>query len=159
MKRRPVTRRLSGAYQRGEGLVEVLVAVLVLAIGLLGIAMMQTRALSGNNSTTARSMAVVASYSILEAMRIDRANAIASKYNTTMYGNNCTVTTTTTALAQNQLINWCNDLAAKLGPLRTTQGKVNCDTNGTCLITIQFDDSKVGQGGDAAMTVKTQAAL
>lgn len=157
MKRRLVSKHLSGAYERGEGLVEILVAVLVLAIGLLGIAMLQTRALSGNNSTMARSVAVVASYSILEAMRIDRANAIAGKYNTTMYGNNCTVTTT--ALAQNQLVSWCNDLADKLDPLRTTQGKVDCDSNGSCLITIQFDDSRLGKGGDAAMKVKTQAAL
>ena len=71
---------------RGVGLVEVLVAVLILAVGLLGITLVQTRSLGNSNSAMGRSMAVVATYSILEAMRVDRANAVAASlpYNQTV---------------------------------------------------------------------------
>ena len=58
--------------QSGVGLIEVLVAVLVLSIGFLGIAALQAMSLSTNNSDMARSMATIASYSIMDAMRADQ---------------------------------------------------------------------------------------
>ncbi len=167
MNLRPVSKRLSGfplacARQYGASLIEVLIALVILTVGLLGIALMQVRALSGNNSTMSRSTAVVASYSILETMRSDRANAIAGAYNTTMTGNSCTVTTT--AWAQSQLVSWCNDLAVKLGPTTSTIGIIDCGTTGSgvCTVTITFDDSRIGttaQGGTSAQSVVTKAAL
>ena len=167
MNLRPVSKCFAGSIpgfvsQRGVGLIEVLMAVLVLAIGLLGIALMQTRALAGNNSTSARSMAVVESYSILESMRADRANAVSNSYNRTMTGDSCTVSPTTTALATSQLVSWCTDLAAKLGATSSTTGLISCDAAGICTITITFDDSRIGDsqhGGNSAQTVITKAAL
>ena len=61
--------------QRGVGLVEVLVAVTVLAIGMLGIAAMQATALRNRQSAVERSEAVVHSYAILERMRANHAVA------------------------------------------------------------------------------------
>lgn len=161
MNRLPASNRLSRlarvAGQRGVGLIEVLVSVLILAIGLLGVAMVQTRGLSSNNSSMARSMAVMASYSILDVMRADRTNAIGGNYNKTLTGDSCTVSTTT--FAQSQLISWCQNLALNLGNTSTTIGTVACDTSGVCTITIQFDDSRVGAGSSAAQQVVTKAML
>lgn len=142
--------RPGAAYQRGVGMIEILVATLILSIGLLGIALMQVRALSGNNSTMSRSMAVIASYSILDAMRADRANALAGNYNQTMSGDTCTVSTTT--LAQSQLISWCTDMANKLGNVSTTQGIISCGTDGTCTVTVKFDESRVGAAANTGTT-------
>src|SRR5690625_4897984 len=50
--------------QKGVGLIEVLVAVLVLSIGLLGLAQLQAKSLSTNGSAMTRSMATMFSYSI-----------------------------------------------------------------------------------------------
>ncbi|HCO43738.1 MAG TPA: type IV pilus modification protein PilV [Gammaproteobacteria bacterium] len=141
-------------HQHGVGLIEVLVSVLVLSIGLLGIAWVQTRALSSNNSSMARSMAVVASYSILDALRADRVNATA--YNGTVTTNACPDPGT---LVQTQLSNWCNELAAALGAVANTTGEVTCAADGECTITITYDDSRIGAGGNATQTVVTKGML
>ncbi|HKM36557.1 MAG TPA: type IV pilus modification protein PilV, partial [Thiopseudomonas sp.] len=56
-------------YQRGVGMVEVLITALVLAIGLLGLSALQLTALKNNHSSMQRSIAVVQSYTIIEAIR------------------------------------------------------------------------------------------
>ncbi|WP_370304873.1 type IV pilus modification protein PilV [Sinimarinibacterium flocculans] len=143
--------------ERGVGLIEVLVSVLVLSIGLLGIAWVQTRALSNNNSSMARSMAVVASYSILDAMRADRVRAMAGDYDVAdMAANNCPAAG---SLAQTQLRNWCLELGATLGAVASTKGTVDCDTEGECTITVTFDDSRIGEGGTGSQTVVTKGML
>lgn len=147
--------------QRGVGLIEVLIAVLVLSIGFLGIAALQAKSLSTNNSAMTRSMAVVASYSILDAMRADRTNALAGAYNQTVVADNCPATGT---LAQTQLNTWCTELGQNLGALATTTGTVNCTATGDCTVTITFDESRVGttSGGTSntgVSTVTTRAML
>lgn len=142
--------------QRGVGLIEVLIAVLILSIGLLGIALVQTRALSNNNSSMARSMAIVASYAILDAMRADRTSALGGAYNGTVAANACPQAGT---LAQQQLRSWCSQLGATLGAVSTTTGVVNCAASGDCTVTIQFDDSRVGAGGSSSQQVVTKGML
>lgn len=147
------------ARQSGVGLIEVLVAVLILSIGLLGISFVQALALTGNNSSMSRSMAVVASYSILEAMRADRVNAVAGSYNQTLTGNSSCTVASTTALAAAQLAAWCVELRNTLGIADTTTGTVACNANADCTVTIQFDDSRIGAGGSATERVITRAVL
>jgi type IV pilus assembly protein PilV len=152
---------LSRKAQIGVGLIEVLVAVLVLSIGFVGIAAMQARSLSTNNSALARSMATVASYSILDAMRADIAGAEAGNYNGTVKANACP--DAGSALDTEQLSAWCNQLGSTLGASASTSGNVDCSavTNSTalCTVTIQFDDSRAGEGGGSAQQVVTRAML
>lgn len=68
--------------QRGAGLIEVMVAVLVLAIGLLGIAGMQLVSLQNNHSAALRSQAVVLAYDALDRMRANRDAAFIGSYAT-----------------------------------------------------------------------------
>ena len=56
----------------GVGLIEVLVALTILSVGLLGVAAMQVLALRNNTSATDRSMAVILSYSIIDSLRGNR---------------------------------------------------------------------------------------
>jgi type IV pilus assembly protein PilV len=146
--------------QAGVGLIEVLVAVLVLSLGVLGVAALQTRSLSNNSSTMAISMATVASYSILEAMRADKTNALAGSYSnggSAIAANSCPSAGST--LATWQLNNWCTkQLAAYLPAVSTTTALISCTaTNGSCTVTIQFDDSRAG--GSSTQQVKTTAGL
>ena len=136
--------QLGGRCQSGIGMIEVLIAVLVVSIGFLGMAALQAKALSTNNSAMARSMATVASYSILDAMRTDLARAEAGNYNTAtpMKANACPAAAAT--LASVQLNNWCQQLGATLGATATTTGAIACNALGACTITITFDDSRVG---------------
>lgn len=150
------------AAQRGVGMIEVLVAVLVLSIGFVGIAALQARSLSTNNSAMARSMATVDSYSILDAMRADLTNAVANSYDGTVVGDACPAAGT--ALATVQLNQWCTQLAAGLGAAKTTTGTIKCapaagTSTAYCTVSITFDDSRAGVGGSATQTVTTQAML
>lgn len=147
--------------QAGVGLIEVLVAVLVLSIGVLGMAALQTRALSNSGSSTSQSMATIASYSILEAMRVDRVNALQNvMYNKTVTADNCPAVGTT--LAQLQINSWCTQLGKSLGAVASTTGKIVCSSTGTCTVTVTFDDSKAGANTSnqvVTQTIITQAGL
>ncbi|BFI95600.1 MAG: hypothetical protein RSP_11100 [Rhodanobacter sp.] len=147
--------------QAGVGLIEVLIAVLVLSIGFLGIAALQARSLSMNNSSMARSVATINSYSILDAMRADLASAQSGAYNKTVTANNCSTNTST--LASTQLGQWCRQLAAGLGASASTTGTINCTgLLGDCTVTVTFDDSKSKSSSTDAsgtQTVVTRAML
>lgn len=154
-------RRRGSAYgQAGVGLIEVLIAVLVLSIGFLGVAALQAMSLSTNNSAMARSMATIASYSILDAMRADLVNAKAGSYNTASVAANACPAAGTTLITL-QLNQWCNQLGQGLGVAATTTGAISCAATGTgdCTITVTFDDSRAGVGGSSVQTVVTKGML
>lgn len=138
--------------QAGLGLIEILVAVLVLSIGILGVAALQTRALVGSGNSIGRSMATVATYSIVDALITDRDNALTSDYNTTVVGNACPAGT---SLVKTQLHDWCESLARNLGAADTTKGTVACDANGNCKVTIEWNDTRTRSdaGGGIQMLV------
>jgi type IV pilus assembly protein PilV len=71
------TRRRSGGFS----LIEVLIAVLILAIGLLGLAGLQTYSLQSNLNAYQRSQANTLIYEIIDAMRTNREIARAGGYN------------------------------------------------------------------------------
>ena len=149
--------RSSRAGQSGVGLIEVMIAVLVLSIGFLGVGAMLAMSLSTNNSAMKRSYATMDSYSILDAMRADLSNAKGGSYNTTVTGNACPQGSGT--LAATQLSKWCGQLAQDLGATATTSGTVLCSGTGECTITIQFDDSRSGVQGAKQQQVITKAIL
>lgn len=149
-------KRCDCRQQAGVGLIEVLVAVLVLSIGFLGIAALQARSLSMNNSAMAHSMATIDSYSILDAMRADLNNAQGHAYDGTVTGNACPTATDT--LAKAQLAQWCKQLAAGLGASASTTGNINCSGSlGACTVTVRYDDSK--SKSSAADTTGTQTVI
>ncbi|MCU0976326.1 MAG: type IV pilus modification protein PilV [Steroidobacteraceae bacterium] len=76
------SQRIARRRQAGMTLVEVLVALLVLSIGLLGIAALQTTGLRATQASGARSQAVMLSYDIIDRMRANRQDAIAGDYDT-----------------------------------------------------------------------------
>jgi len=147
--------------QRGVGLIEVLVAVLVLSIGFLGMAAMQARSLSMNNSAMARSMATMDSYSILDAMRADLVSAQSGTYNGQVTASACPTATGT--LADAQLTQWCSQLALNLGASASTTGTIKCTgSQGICTVTVTYDDSKSESAAtdtSGTQTVITQAML
>lgn len=144
MQMMPDKQPLASPQQRqaGVGLIEVLVAILVVSIGFLGMAALHARALSTNNSAMARSMVTIASYTMFDAMRADLASAMAGAYNKTVTANNCP--DAGDSLASKQLNRWCEQLGATLGAEESTTGKIACSNTGKCTITITFDDSRAG---------------
>lgn len=70
--------------QCGLSLIEVLVAVLVIAVGLLGLAGLQAGALQSNRVAYERTQASLLAYDIVERMRANRDAAIAGDYDNTL---------------------------------------------------------------------------
>ena len=70
--------RAKKTEQAGSSLIEVLIAVLVVSVGLLGTAGLQLASLKNNQSAMQRSEAVVLTYSILDRMRANRDVAAAT---------------------------------------------------------------------------------
>jgi type IV pilus assembly protein PilV len=68
------------AMQGGMTLIEALVALLVLSIGLLGVAGLQFQALRGNHGAHLRSQATILAHDIADRMRANRTDALAGAY-------------------------------------------------------------------------------
>lgn len=71
-------RRLSASA--GFSLIEVLVALAVLSIGLLGLAMLQVQGMKFTNESYLRTQATVLAYDIVDRMRSNKAGADAGNY-------------------------------------------------------------------------------
>ena len=104
---------------RGFTLLEVMVALLVMSVGLLGIAKMMVLSARANDSAYMRSQATALAYTILDAMRANRPSAIAQGYDTAVVvpaAQACTVAAPCTSgqTAQNDTFLWNQSLATEL---------------------------------------------
>lgn len=72
--------RKSAMHQEGVGLIEVLVALLVLSIGFLVSANMQLRGMRSNQESYYQSQALMLANEIMDRMRNNRAGVAAGKY-------------------------------------------------------------------------------
>ncbi|MFZ5638029.1 MAG: type IV pilus modification protein PilV [Pseudomonadota bacterium] len=136
---------------RGVGLIEVLVAVLVLAIGLLGVAAMQATALRNSQSSLERSQGVVHVYTILDAMRANPQAARNGAYNMSM---TCTVPGGGGLVDEDKRA-WMTAVQNNLGP--TACGQVQC-VGALCSITVRWDDSR-GSSGSTTQTFSTTTRI
>jgi type IV pilus assembly protein PilV len=95
--------------QRGTTLIETLVALVVLSVGLLGIAALQMTSLRNNRGAHLRSQAQVLAYDITDRMRANRTEALANAYVIAI-----AATPAGAGLVLTDLQEWKNTLAATL---------------------------------------------
>lgn len=102
----------------GFTLIEVLIAVLVLSIGLLGLAALQTSGLGMNHSAYLRSQATILASDMADRMRANRAalNAYDNVSTTPSATAGCSTTAgcSSNQLAQDDMVAWAADVAAEL---------------------------------------------
>jgi type IV pilus assembly protein PilV len=127
---------VSPSNRRGFSLIEVMVAILVLAFGMLGVAAMQAVSLKNSQSSFERSQGVLETYAIVDAMRASRSLAIIGDYN---LANWTCAPPDATSLATAELAGWINSLKANLSS--TACGKIAC-SNAGCLVEVRWDDSR-----------------
>lgn len=142
----PRARRTSGFT-----LIEVLVSLIVLGIGLLGVAKLMLVSTRTNDSAYLRTQALELANGMLDNMRANRASAVLSSYQVALgpYANpgvNCLLGTPCTAaqLATYDLYQWKTRLSAPTGALPGGDGTVTMATAGsdtTATITVQWDDT------------------
>lgn len=140
----------------GVSLIEILVSVVIIGIGLLGIAAMQSMALRGGQSSLESSQAMMQTQSILESMRANRANAGA--YVTAGMLCDPDEVAAGNALAADDLTNWVQALKATMGleDDDTTCGQIAVDGNGTWTVTVQWDDSRGGGAAERQVATETR---
>jgi type IV pilus assembly protein PilV len=145
--------------------VEVLVALLVMSIGLLGVGKLVLFSARSNDSAYLRSQATALAYSILDDMRANRLTALNTGYdvaaanavaNPGVLCNQGAACTTGAQLAQFDLYQWSTRLRA-LGPSGNGSVKTNAvtdPTSGTTIytatISVSWDDTVARQTFDGA---------
>lgn len=154
--RRP-TRHKSTGNEGGFTLIEVLVTVIVLAIGLLGLAGLQLSGLRYSYSAYQRSQATILANDIADRMRANRVVAEAGSYDIALgampgaasctgTGANCSVGN----LAAADLYEWKQSLAELLP---SGDGSV-AQNGGVFTVTIQWDDTR-GEEAPKSLAMET----
>lgn len=134
----------------GFSLVEVLVALVILSIGLLGLAGLQTRGVRDNHGAYLRTQATLSAKDLVDRMRANRSAALAGAYDVD-FGVEVAPGAT---VATQDLSQWQAALAQLPGP---GQGKVAVDkANRRVKVEISWDDSR---GAEARAILKLETEL
>ncbi len=123
--------------ESGVSLIEVLVAVLVTATGVLGAASMQINAVRYNQAANTRSTAVFLANDISDRMRANRANALAGTYNIALAAD----APTGNLIYQQDVREWLQEVANRLPG---GDGAVS-QSNTTFTITLQWNESRLAK--------------
>lgn len=130
--------------QRGFTLLEVLVALIVLSIGLLGLSGLQTTSLRSSHSASLRTHATILSADILDRIRANRVAALgASKSYDIAFADvanpaACATDCTAQQIADRDLYEW----QFYVKRLPAGEGSVEVDDDGTVTVQIQWADSR-----------------
>ncbi|EEH67884.1 type IV pilus modification protein PilV [Acinetobacter haemolyticus] len=137
-------------HQRGVGLVEILVALMILAIGVLGFVALQYRALEASAESTSRVQAISIARDLAERIRVNR-NAFAvyqeeiqtaSKQKT--FQTDCVATACTDSDLADFDVSQVANRAASLG---MTMNIMDCqNTNNRSCIYVAWGDSSATDG-------------
>jgi type IV pilus assembly protein PilV len=157
------------AAQGGFTLVEALVALVILSVGLLGVAKLVMAAVHADDSAYMRGQATQLAYEMLDEIRANRPAAIDGSYANAAAAADCSTTACSPdTLAGEDLYEWQQRLA---GALPSGAGTVTMatDANGNpvATITVSWDDSQAqwsfgtssSTAHPAAMTLTLESVL
>jgi len=163
---------LRSRFIRAFSLIEVLVSLVILAIGMLGIASMLMISHKANASSTLRQQAIQSAYNIIDRIRANRQAAINGNYTVSNIvssgqptlpsspSTNCTTTTcSTTQLATYDTWQWLTTDVTQLpngcGSITTAPSGINT----LITITVQWDDSPTQRALGVANPAPTQFVI
>ena len=142
--------------QRGVSMLELLVSLLIFTFGMLGLAGLQTRTLTYNQSSLFRSQAAALTDDVLDRMRSDRKKALSAFWDTPLATAVSAMPSST--FAETDVKDWKSQVenllpSGQASIVTTTAAGADY---GTVTITIQWDDSR---GTDAAQVFETKTKL
>ncbi len=133
-------------HLNGFTLLEVLVALLILSIGLLGLAALQANTLKINHGALQRTQAIFLTYDMMDRLRANRVAALAGQCDIAMGA-----TLGGTDLCDVDVTDWQDNHVATFLP--SGQGFIDCSTTvNVCVVTVQWDEGRQG-GGTIQFTI------
>ncbi|MGB9429813.1 MAG: type IV pilus modification protein PilV [Gammaproteobacteria bacterium] len=138
----------------GFSLLEVLIALVILSVGLLGIAGMLSTTVKGNDSAYMRTQATALAYNIIDRMRANQNSAQSGDYDIALGTpapgsstscNGGSANCSTTALADYDLSQWKQSLASPTNGLPAGDGSIAIAPVGGVFmvtVTVQWNDSR-----------------
>lgn len=170
-----LTIRPKTASQTGFTLIEVLVAMLILSIGLLGMAGLQSLSFKMNQSAHLSSQATFLSYDMIDRMRANRKAALNGDYNQDL---GCDIPAASTVVADQDRRSWLQEVCGMtdnngdhvpgLLPQEgdKTGAAIDVDSSGIATITLKWFDARwsdrnqgANTNNDQIRSVKIQAEL
>ncbi len=137
--------------QQGVTLIEAMIALLVISVGLLGIASLQITAMNQNTSSLNHSQAVWMAYNMADRIRANT-NAQFLNYNgidtSVGYSQDCL---TVNCSAAQMLVADAADWETLVGNLPAGRGTIASNADGL-LVTVMWDDDGTGATGTACGT-------
>lgn len=128
----------------GFSMFEVLISLLVISVGLLGLASMQMVSMKATYNAGSRAQAVHYTYEMIERLRGDPARAVNSMYNSS-FGDMPSVNGSTpsgVASAREQVIGWKRELK---NALPEAQGQVEVGGDGLATVTVRWNEGRGSQ--------------
>ncbi len=151
--------------QQGFSLLEILVAMIIIAIGILGVAGIQVTALKFTKGSESRMNAVQMSYDLIDRMRANKPGARGGEYSglSNYAATTCSPTAPTASprLADTDVETWRNALACNLpsgvGKAVITPGASSADPV-SIEVRVQWDESRL-KGGSSTNEYVTRTLL
>ena len=136
---------MNKSRQKGAGMIEVLVTVIITAVGLLGASAMQAKLQLSELESYQRAQAVMIMHDMANRMMANR-NNVASYASTTTYGGTTACPTSDTTLLQRDLKEWCETLqgasetlsSSNVGAMIGGRGCIENVSPGTYMITVSW---------------------
>lgn len=125
--------------QRGVGMIEVLVTVIIMAVGLMGLASLQMHNLKSVNGTEQRTLATLMAYDLAERIRSNKGAGLAAYRAEGAIGAVACSDCSLAQIAQDDLHNWQAELTAS--GLNEAVGRVTFDAAGHLEIKISWDQA------------------
>ena len=137
-------------YLNGFTLLEVMIALLILSIGLLGLAALQANSLKINHGALLRTQATFLTYDMMDRLRANRTAALAGQCDIALGA-----TISGTSMCAVDVTDWQDNFVGVLLP--SGQGFIDCSTTANvCLVTVQWDE---GRQGGSTITFSITADL
>lgn len=130
---------LMPSHQQGFSLIEILVTVVVLSVGLLGLAGLQATSVRFNHSAYLRSQATSLAYDIADRMRVNRQAALNNNYTGSVTRTCQSNVALAGTVAAQDIAAWGNALACAL-PLG--RGNIVRGAGNIFTVTVLWDDSR-----------------
>lgn len=149
----------SGFLRRGFSLLEVLIAILIFSVGMLGLAALQGFSVKSNQSSNFRTQATALAYMIIDRMRANQQGVLNGEYLADYTTIACTYGAVSfSRMSGGDVASWRQQLACQLPD---GQGRITFPGGGTVTVAIKWTDARWAltndptrctDTGDAAIT-------